>query len=222
MTRPEMKRRLRMGGKFRPEDELSLDVAIDESVQHTWNAYDWSFRKSVDNFTSDGSATKELPYDVDVITEMTYGDNNQVVSPLPSERVAEIYSNVARTGSTVYYYSLHSVNSDNVTLEFTPTPSSGDVFTYRFRKKIDYGDLASIPEKLHGLVMVGARSFLATGIVSGNPSYESGLASAILGDQPIKERKWRMGMDGLIAARVNARNALVFGGTMQDTTHPHD
>lgn len=215
-----MKRRLRVGGRHKPFDELSLDTAIDESVQHIWNQFEWSFKKKVGTFTPT-AATYELPADVDTILEITYGDNNRVVEPLPSWWVNELYDNTARTGSVVYYYSLYSGTNDRLTIELTPAPS-GDTFTYKYRRKIGYGDLNSIPSKLHGLVLLGARTFLKTGVVQGNPAFDAAIGTAIVQDQPIKHKRSAMGLDNLIASRVRHRNNMIYGGTSQDTSRPID
>jgi hypothetical protein len=220
MTLDEMKQRLRASGKLRPENELSLDVAITEMIQLIWDAHDWIAKLGINTFTTAGAATWELPVEVDSILELTYGTNNRVVHPLPSNRITEIYDNVARSGSTVYNYRLYSTEPDQMTIEMIPTPASGTVFTYRFHRKIVEGDLSKVPPKLHPLVLFGTGVLMSSGDPYASNAFANMLARAIERDKPINLRRWTMGQDSLQVARVNARNSMMSSGTTQDTRYP--
>lgn len=220
MTRDELKRRLRATGSFRPEHELRLDTAIDDTIQIVWDFYDWSWKIDMGTFTSDGSATKELKSDVDSILELTYGDNNREVLPLPSHRLTELYDNVARTGDEIYYFRLYSTTPEQVTLELVPPPSSGDIFKYRYRRKLAEGSLSVIPSKLHPIVRIGSAIFLTTGDPYSSQSFMSALSHAVDRDKPIVHRRWTMGRDSLTVSRINRRNSIMSGGMGQDTSRP--
>jgi len=217
MTRDTMKTKLRALGSYTPDKEAMLDIAVDEGVQFVWDVADWSWKIKVDTFTSTGS-TYELPTDVDNILELTYGSNNRVVVPLPSYRVAEKYNNQSRSGSITYYYSLYSADSDAMTLELTPSPGSGISFTYRALRKIDYGDLSAIPEKLHSLVFTAARMFMSNGMID----MWNALNDAIQRDKPLRYKRWTLGLDEMHAERVNEYNSIMYGGYNQDTDRPVD
>lgn len=218
MTKETMKRDLRATRTFRPEDEPLLDIAINQAVQFVWDAHEWSFKKGVSTFTT-SSGTYQLPTEVDNLLELTYGTNNRVVQPLPSYRVAEKYSNVSRTGTdSVYFFSLYSADSDAMTIELTPTPGSGVTFTYKYNKKIDYGDLSAIPDKLHPHVFTAARMYLGSGMIQ----MWSALADAIQRDKPIRHFRWSMGRDSVHTSRVDEANSIMSGGSNQDTTKPID
>ena len=220
MTLEEMKQRLRARGDLRPENELSLDVAITEMIQLVWDAHDWTAKLGIDTFTTAGAATWELPVEVDSILELTYGTNNRVVQNLPSHRITEMYNNVARSGSIVYYYRLYSTEPDQMTIEMIPTPASGEVFTYRFRRKIVEGDLSKVPSKLHPLVLFGTGVLMSSGEPYASNTFANMLGRAIERDKPISLSRWTMGQDGLQSARVNARNSMMSSGTTQDTRYP--
>lgn len=222
MTREEMKQRLRARGGLRPEDELSLSVAIDETIQTVWDAHDWSWKDGIDTFTTTGDATWELPVEVDAVLELTYGSKNRVVHHLPSHRVTELYDNISRSGSTVYYYRLYSTEPDQLTIELVPAPTSGTVFTYRYRRKLVEGDLSKIPSKMHPVVLLGAGVFMATSDLYSSPAFQGALARAIQRDKPISVRRWTMGIDELRVARIATRSTLMGGGSSGDTDHPID
>jgi len=218
MDENTMKGKLRATREYKPQDETLLDIAVSEAIQFVWDAHDWSYKKDVDTFST-SSGTYKLPTKVDSILELTHSPNNQVVSPLPSYRVAENYDNVSRIGTNnVYYFSLYSADADAITLELTPTPGSGVTFTYRYNKKIDYGDLSAIPEKHHSLVFTGARMFLARGIIEHWPALED----AIQRDKPVRHTRWAMGQNAAHVNRVNRYNSVMQGGSNQDTTRPID
>lgn len=218
MTRKDLKKRLRARGAYRPEHELLLDTAIDETIQIIWDFHDWSWKIGMDTFTA-SAATQELDSDVDSILELTYGANNRRVEHVPFHRLRELYDNQSRAGDEVYYYTLYSTTPEQLTIEMVPTPS-GDTFTYRYRRKLTYGDLGSIPSKLHPLVLLGAGIYLASGDLASSASFQSGMAAARERDKPIVVRRWNMGLDQTIANRVNSRNTLMSGGSGQDTTKP--
>ena len=220
MTRNSMKSRLRARGNFRPENELQLDSAIDDTLQIVWDFFDWSWKLGNGTFTSTGTATKELSSDVDSILELTHGDNNREVQPLPSNRITELYDNIARTGDKAYYYRQYSATPEQITLEMVPTPSSGDVFKYRYRRKIAEGDLSQIPSKLHPVILVGAGVFMVAGDPFSSPSFVGMLGQARDRDKPIVSRRYNMGLDSLVVSRVNRRNSLMSGDGAQDTTRP--
>lgn len=222
MTRNDMKQRLRARGNFRPEHGLQLDSAIDDTIQIVWDFFDWSWKLDNGTFTSTGTATQKLDSDVDSILELTYGDNNREVQPLPSNRITELYSNIPRTGDEIYYYRQSSATPEQITLEMVPTPNSGDVFKYRYRIKLAEGSLSQIPSKLHPTVLIGAGVFLATGDPFSSPSFTGMLGQARDRDKPIVKRRWNMGMDSLIVSRINRRNSIMSGGTAQDTSRPID
>lgn len=222
MTREEMKSRLRARGNFRPEHNLSLDSGIDDTIQIVWDFFDWSWKLGNGNFTSTGTATHELNSNVDSILELTYGDNNRIVEAIPSNRLTELYNNIPRTGETVYHYRLSSTTPEQLTLEMVPTPSSGDIFKYRFRKKLSTGNLGAIPSKLHPTVLIGTGVFLATGDPFSSPAFMGMLSQARDRDKPIVTRRWNMGLDSLIETRVNRRNSMMSGGMAQNTLRPTD
>jgi len=215
-----MKRRLRLGGGYTPDKEAMLDAGIDESIQHIWNQFEWSFKKSVGTFTTSGS-TYEFPKNVDTILEMTYGSTNKVIEPLPSWWVNEAYDNQTKSGSEIRHYSLRSVDNEQLTVDLIPQVD-GETVTYKYRRKMTLGDLNAIPEKLHGVVMMGARAFMRDGSVLGDPVYQQAIMTAIVQDQPIKHKRSSMGLDGLIAGRTRARNQMIYGGSGQDTSRPID
>ena len=222
MTRNDMKKRLRARGTFRPEHELLLDSAIDDTIQIVWDFFDWSWKLDNGTFTSTGTSTHELDSNVDSILELTYGTNNRAVEPIPSNRLTELYNNSARTGSEVYHYRLSSATPEQLTLEMVPTPSSGDVFKYRYRKKLSEGNLSAIPSKLHPVVLIGAGVFLTAGDPFSSPAFTGMLGQARDRDKPIVTRRWTMGLDPLIEVRVNRRNSMMSGGMAQDTSRPID
>ena len=222
MTREGMMQRLRASGKFRPEHELSLSVAIDEAIGTVWDAHDWSWKIGIDTFTTTGAATWELPVEVDALLGLTYGTNNRVVNPLPSNRITELYNNVSRSGSETYYYRLYSTEPDQITIEMVPAPPSGRIFTYEFRRKIVEGDLSKIPSKLHSIVLLGAGIFMTTGDMYSAPAFQGAIGTAIQRDKPIVRQRWTMGQDALQATRVDERNVFMGGGSSGDTTHPYD
>lgn len=222
MTRDTMKQKMRSMSNFQPAQEYGLDTAIDESVQFVWDAFMWSWKQGTDTFTSaTGTATYELNEDVDTILELTYGTNLRKVEPLPDHRISEIYSNQSRSGSEVYYYSFVSATSDAITIRLTPTPDGADTFYYDYIKKIQPGNLASIPEKLHSLVLLGANTYMATGDLYSSPTLQNAVDRAILNDKPIRHKGTTFRLDGLIASRINDRNALRTGN-MGDTTKPYN
>jgi hypothetical protein len=222
MTREEMKQRIRASGGLRPEDELSLSVGIDTLIQIVWDAHDWTCKLGVDTFTTTGNATWELPVEVDSILQLTYGAKNRVVQPLPSSRISELYDNQTRTGSETYYYRLYSTEPDQMTIEMIPTPPSGRVFTYHYRRKIVEGDLSKIPSKLHPLVFVGTQVYMKTGDPYSSPAFRNMLGQAIAHDKPISRQRWTMGIDDLTQSRVAARNTMMGDGSIGNTAQPYD
>ena len=222
MTRDQMKNRLRTRGSFRPEHDLLLDSAIDDTIQIVWDFFDWSWKLDNGTFTSTGTATEELDSDVDSILELTYGTNNREVRPLLSNRITEVYSNRVRTGDTVYNYRLSSTTPEQLTLEMVPTPSSGDVFKYRYRRKLAEGSLGQIPSKIHPIVLVGSGVFMVAGDPFSSPSFTGMLSQARDRDKPIVFRRWTMGIDGLTESRINRRNSMMSGGMAQNTSRPID
>jgi len=223
VTREVMKQGLRASGKYRPEHELSLSVGIDTLIQLVWDANDWSCKLGVDTFTTTAAsgATWELPVEVDTIEQLTYGTNNRVVNPLPSHRISEIYDNASRSGSVVYNYRLYSTEPDQMTIEMIPTPATGTVFTYHYRRKIVEGDLSKIPSNLHPLVQFGTNVYMSTGDPYASPAFVSMLDQAIKRDKPIIRERWTMGQDSLQVSRVNARNSMGSGAN-QNTKYPTD
>lgn len=222
MTRDLMKQKMRSLNKTIPAAEYDLETSIDEAVQFVWDAFPWSWKQDTGTFTSStGTETYELNSDVDTILEITYGTNKRKVEPLPDYRISEIYSNQSRSGSEVYYFSFVSATSDAITIRLTPTPDGADTFYYDYIKKIDYGDLSAIPEKLHSLVLLGANMFLSTGDLYGSPTLQNAVDRAILNDKPIRHKGTTFRLDGLIASRINDRNALRTGGGT-DTTKPYN
>lgn len=216
MTKKTMKDKLRALVGFNPADEVKLDISIDEGAQFVWDADEWTWKKRTGTFTPT-AATHQLPVSVDNILELTYGTNNRVVYPKPSQRVAEIYSNQPRTATgDVYYYSLDSASADRLTIELTPN-GSGLAFKYRYNVKHDYGSLSEIPEKLHSLVFTAARMFLASGVIE----EWSQLTKAMQRDKPIRLKRWTMGVDPVHAGRVYGYNVMI-SGTSGDVTHPID
>ncbi len=218
MDRNDFKKRLRAGSKYRPEDEVSLDSAIDSAVMFFWNFSDWSFKKSEGTFASVANqADYELPDRVETILEMTYDSDNKVVLPLPSERISEIYSGLARTGDYTYYFSIHSIDADDTTITLTPIPASVETFTYKYLKAIDYGDLAQIPSRYHGIILEAAKGFL-----SGNMQMATTLIQqAVVNDKPIIRKRWTMGIDSYQSGKVDERNSVRSTGSSQDTKHPY-
>ena len=217
-----MKQRLRARKTFSPTDEPLLDHAIDASVEHLWNEYTWSFRQAVDTFTStSGTATYELNSDVDTIAELTYGSLNRAVESKPTNRINELYHNLARTGDEVYFYSLYSADENAMTLQLVPTPDGADTFTYRYFRRIDFGDLDAIPTKLHSLILMGAGNYIGTGDVL-SQSYLRNLERMILNDKPLKHRRWNMGLDSLQTTRINSRNTLIGSNSTGNTEKPYD
>lgn len=222
MTKNEMKNKMRGMGDFYPAQEFNLDTAIDEAVQFVWDAFTWSWKESTDTFTSSsGTETYELNEDVDTILELTYGTNKRKVEPLPDYRISEIYSNRSRSGSEVYNYSFVSATADAITIRLTPAPDGADTFYYDYIKKIQYGDLSAIPEKLHSLVLLGANVFRTTGDLYGSITLQNAIDRAILNDKPIRHKGTAFRLDGLIADRINQRNALRTGSA-GDTTKPYN
>ena len=216
MTKATMKSRLRALVGFNPVDEVKLDVSIDEASQFVWDADEWTWKRRVGTFTPT-AATHELPVGVDNILELTYGENNRVVYPKPSQRVAELYSDQSRAGTgDIYHYSLYSASADQLTIELTPN-GSGIAFKYRYNTKHDYGNLSEIPEKLHSLVFTAARMFLAGGAIEEWPA----LQKAMQRDKPIRLKRWKMGVDPVHAGRVAGYNVMI-SGTSGDVTHPID
>jgi hypothetical protein len=222
MTLEEMKQRLRASGGLRPENELSLSVGIDTLIQIVWDAHDWTYKLGVDTFTTTGDATWKLPVEVDSVLQLTYGTNNRVVQSIPSSRVSDLYDNVPRTGSRTYYYHLYSTEPDQITIEMVPTPPSGRVFTYYYRRKIVEGDLSKIPSKLHPLVLLGTGIFLKTGDPYASPAFASMLAHAIAHDKPISRQRWSMGLDDLTKIRIASRNTMIGDGSTGNTARPYD
>ncbi len=222
MTREELKQRLRARGSLRPEDELSLSVGIDTLIQIVWDAHDWSFKLGVDTFTVTGDATWKLPVEVDTILELTYGDNNRAVYPLPSNRLTELYNNVSRSGSETFNYRLYTTEPDQMTIEMIPTPPSGRVFTYHYRRKIVEGDLSKIPSKLHFLIEFGTGVYMATGDPYASTAFVSMLDKAVRRDKPISRQRWTMGIDNLTQVRISQRNTLLGDGSTGNTSRPYD
>lgn len=218
MTRNQLKEKLRAVKGFRPEDEVSLDVSIDEASQFIWDADEWTWKERVGTFIG-STATHELPTKVDNILELTYADGvtNVVVHPKPSYRIAELYNNASRAANgDVYYYSLYSASANKITLELTPVPS-GKAFTYKYYVKHDYGNIGDIPVKLHSLVFTGARMFLLGGAIEMWPA----LNNAMQRDKPIRLTRWTMGVDPVHAIRVAGYNRGM-AGTSQDVSRPID
>lgn len=222
MTLTEMKQRLRARGGLRPADELSLEVAIAEVIQLVWDVHEWTAKLGVGTFTTTGAATQELPVEVDSILELTYGDNNRVVDPLPSNRLTELYNNRLRTGSVVYNYRLYSTKPDQMTIEMIPTPGSGIVFTYRYRRKIVEGDISKIPSELHPLILFGTGVLMSSGDPYSSPAFTNMLTRAVERDRPINLQRWTMGIDGLIQRRIARRNTMLGDGSPGNTLRPYD
>jgi hypothetical protein len=221
MTREDIKKVLMMIPGFRPEQESVLETAVAEAVMWVWNAYDWSFKKSNTTFTT-SAATYELPIAVDSIVEITAGTNNRVLLPLPTHRVSELYDDVERNG-TPYYFSIYSRDADGVTIELIPNPESSETYKVRYLKSIDYGDMEQIPDKLHGLILQAARSYVISGgDIEGNLSVQSILRRHILSDKPATHKKWTMGLDGKIASRIDEGNMMRHGGSSGNTTEPYN
>jgi len=222
MTKEIMKQKLRAMRGYTPAQEYNLDTSIEESAQYLWDAFPWSWKERTDTFTSStGTETYELPSDVDTILEITYGTNKRKVEPLPDHRISEIYSNQARSGSEVYYYSFVSATPDAITIRLTPTPDGTDTFYYDYVKKMQSGDLTAIPDKLHSIVLLGANIYLTTGDLYGAPTLQMAVERAILNDKPIRHRSTAFRLDGLLASRINDRNSLRTG-RMGDTTKPYN
>jgi len=218
MTRDSLKKKLRALKSYTPDQEEMLGIAIDEGVQFVWDAHDWSWKRGVATFTA-STGTYDLPDNVDTIMELTYGETSKVVQPVTSSRMKELYNNIAKTGNgDVYYYSIYSADMDNLTLELAPTPSGGLVFTYTYLKKIEYGSIEQIPEKLHSLVLSGAMMFMGGGLLDIWPA----LAQSIVRDMPIKHKRSSMGLDGLMTTRINQYNTILNNGSSQDTTRPYN
>jgi hypothetical protein len=216
-----MKRNLRaLIPDFHPRFESLLPTAIGESADVLWNRAQWSFRKTQYTFTADGTATKEMDTAIENILEVTYGTNNRVIFPKSSYEVNEIYNNVARTGDTSYIYSLHDADQDKLVIEFTPPVPSGETVTIKALKKMTYGDISTIPAKLHGIVMRGAKNFIERGSVL-TPDFIVLLDDAVLKDKPIIHKRSSMGRDGYQANRVNEINSLKYGSG-SDTDYPID
>jgi len=207
---------------FTPDQEYNLDTAVDEGVQFVKDAFPWSWLNDTGTFTSStGTATYELDENVNTVLEITYGTNRRKVEPIPDHRISEIYSNQARSGSEVYYFSFVSATSDAITIRLTPTPDGAETFYYDYEKKIQYGDLSAIPEKLHSLVLSAANVFLTSGDIYSSPTLQMAVERAILNDKPIRAKISQVRLDGLVASRINDRNSLRTG-TSGNTTKPYN
>jgi len=223
MTENQMKKNLRamMGAAYKPTSELLISAAIENSVQVVWDAVEWSFRKRTNTLTTTATSQVEMPTDVEGILEMTYGSTNRVLTPIPRYRISEIFNDSDRTGSTMYYYVLEKADADKLTIEFIPNVS-GQTVTYQYVAKLTSGDLSQIPVKLHGLVQVGAKSFIESGAVDGSPVFLQMLQRAMLADRPIAHKRWVVGLDGFQSRRIDERNTLRIRSSAQDVEHPYD
>ena len=219
MTKDQLKRILRLGGWYTPDKELDLDSAIDDSIDYFWYCHQWSFRKRETTFAITANvATVAMPNDLDSVLNIVYDTNNRKLSPLPKERINEIYSNISRSDTYPAYFDLHDADADKVTLEIAPTPTSGFTATLDYLKKIEPGDLSSIPAKHHRIIRKLAIDILRTGEPS--PLSLGLIDQAKVADKPIIDRKWNMQLDAKQAARVDERNRIA-GVYTGDTTAPY-
>jgi len=222
MTRDDMKNKLRTILKAMPADDSAIDLAIDESIQFVWNFHDWSFKNSTETFTTTASTAEyELDTDIDTIIGMVYGTNNRVINPLPLHMINEMYNNISRTDSDLYWYVFKTADADKMTIEIVPTPSSAETITIWYLKRIDYGDLTPIPEKLHGLLFKAAREFFS-GDIEGSQSIISALSQAVNRDKPTIRKRTSVGLDGLMKSRVNSRGGISGGNSTSDTRYPYN
>jgi len=221
MTPEDIKSNIRALLNLRPEHERALNAGVAHSIQTVWDATIWSWRIRSKTLTTTSSATVALPSEVETVLEMTYGSNNRVLYPVPHSRLAEIYSNIARDGDTMYYYLLNHADSDHLTIEFVPVVS-GETVTYFYLIKNDSGDLTLIPPKLHSLVQVGVKTFMEAGAPEASQIFQSMLERAIIADRPIIHKRWTMALDGSQRYRIDARNSVRNMGTSQDVAHPYD